>query len=111
VTYALPQFSPHVRRPEVSPFCHQRELLASKILEIGRSFLTGSARENEKNIDARAEEGVNWLQRAFTLAEPLDDTLTAGAAELKVELSLLGYLWLTQDVTPSAKYTEKFRFV
>jgi len=59
-----------------------RELLASKVLEIGRSLLTGGGRDNKK-IDARAEEAVTWLQKAFSLAEHLDDTLTAGAAELK----------------------------
>ncbi|KAI0248099.1 hypothetical protein BJV78DRAFT_1132012, partial [Lactifluus subvellereus] len=60
-----------------------RELLASKVLEIGRSLLTGGGRDNEKKIEARAEEAVTWLQKAFSLAEHLDDTLTAGAAELK----------------------------
>ncbi|KAH9982110.1 hypothetical protein BGW80DRAFT_1247083 [Lactifluus volemus] len=97
VTYALPQFSPHVRRPEVSPFCHQRELLASKILEIGRSFLTGSTRENEKNIDARAEEGVNWtlrpqrsilknLARAYVLSSSLNSENLARAETALNEL-------------------------
>jgi len=65
-------------------FSHQRELLASKVLEIGRSHLNGGARDRDKKIDSRAEEAVMWLQKAFTLAEHLDDTLTAGAVELKV---------------------------
>jgi len=78
--------SPHVRYPEGLAlfFSHQRELLASKVLEIGRSHLNGGARDRDKKIDARAEEAVRWLQKAFTLAEHLDDTLTAGAVELKV---------------------------
>ncbi|KAH9964596.1 hypothetical protein BC827DRAFT_1265857 [Russula dissimulans] len=62
---------------------HQREQLASKVLEIGRSFLSDGARNDERKIDARAEDAVRWLQKAFSLAEPLDDTLTAGAVELK----------------------------
>ena len=65
-------------------FSHQRELLASKVLEIGRSHLNGGGRDRDKKIDSRAEEAVMWLQKAFTLAEHLDDTLTAGAVELKV---------------------------
>ncbi|KAN0121444.1 hypothetical protein V8E52_003340 [Russula decolorans] len=60
-----------------------RELLASKILEIGRSLLTGGAQDGERKVDTRPEEAVMWLQKAFSLAEHLDDTLTAGAAELK----------------------------
>ncbi|KAF8480818.1 hypothetical protein DFH94DRAFT_691907 [Russula ochroleuca] len=60
-----------------------RELLASKVLEIGRSLLTGSAQDGQRKVDTRAEEAVRWLQKAFSLAEHLDDTLTAGAAELK----------------------------
>jgi len=77
---------PHVRYPEGLDlfFSHQRELLASKVLEIGRSHLNGGARDWDKKIDSRAEEAVMWLQKAFTLAEHLDDTLTAGAVELKV---------------------------
>ena len=76
--------SPHVRYLR-SRLSHQRELLASKVLEIGRSLLNGGApQDGEKKVDARAEEAVRWLQKAFSLAEHLDDTLTAGAAELKV---------------------------
>jgi hypothetical protein len=75
--------SPHVRYLRSRP-SHQRELLASKVLEIGRSLLTGGARDAERKVDTQPEEAVMWLQKAFSLAEHLDDTLTAGAAELKV---------------------------
>ncbi|KAI0045733.1 hypothetical protein FA95DRAFT_1596662 [Auriscalpium vulgare] len=60
-----------------------RELLASKLLEIGRSLLTGGTRPSENDTDTRAREAVRWMQKAFALAEQLDDTVTAGAAELK----------------------------
>ncbi|KAI0063230.1 hypothetical protein BV25DRAFT_1899548 [Artomyces pyxidatus] len=60
-----------------------RELLASKLLEIGRSLLTGATRGTENDDDTRAKEAVKWIQKAFTLAEQLDDNVTAGAAELK----------------------------
>jgi len=71
-----------------------RELLASKILEIGRSLLTGGAQDGERKVDTRPEEAVMWLQKAFSLAEHLDDTLTAGAAELKVRSRYYRALWL-----------------
>ena len=35
-----------------------------------------------------------WLQKAFSLAEHLDDTLTAGATELKVRSRYYRALWL-----------------
>jgi hypothetical protein len=58
--------------------------LASKVLQIGRSLLISEGRDNDSKIDARAEEAVKWLQKAFSLAEHLDDTLTVGAVDLKV---------------------------
>ncbi|KAI9445576.1 hypothetical protein H4582DRAFT_2125818 [Lactarius indigo] len=60
-----------------------RELLASKVLQIGKSLLISEGREDDSKIDTRAEEAVKWLQKAFSLAEHLDDTLTAGAVDLK----------------------------
>ena len=85
--------SPHVRYLRSRP-SHQRELLASKVLEIGRSLLTGGALDGERKVDTRPEEAVMWLQKAFSLAEHLDDTLTAGAAELKVRTRYYRALWL-----------------
>jgi hypothetical protein len=55
-----------------------------KFLRSERSLLTGGAQDGERKLDARPEEAVMWLQKAFSLAEHLDDTLTAGAVELKV---------------------------
>jgi hypothetical protein len=49
-----------------------------------RSLLTGGAQDGERKLDARPEEAVMWLQKVFSLAEHLDDMLTAGAVELKV---------------------------
>ncbi|KAI9460127.1 hypothetical protein BJY52DRAFT_1222744 [Lactarius psammicola] len=83
-----------LRSITVSPFCPQRELLASKVLRIGKSILISEDRDNDPKIDARAEEAVKWLQKAFSLAEHLDDTLTAGAADLKV-----GFLFSADNVT------------
>jgi hypothetical protein len=86
--------SPHVRYLRSRP-SHQHERLASKVLEIGRSLLTGGAQDVQRKVDTRAEEAVIWLQKAFSLAEHLDDTLTTGAAELKVGSRCYRALWLT----------------
>ena len=90
--YSFP-ISPHVRYLRSRP-SHQRELLASKVLEIGRSLLTGGVQDVERKVDTRAEEAVIWLQKAFSLAEHLDDTLTAGASQLKVGSRYYRPLWL-----------------
>jgi hypothetical protein len=70
----------------------QRELCWR--LQIGRSLLISEGRDNDSKIDARAEEAVKWLQKAFSLAEHLDDKLTAGAVDLKV-----GFLFSADNVT------------
>lgn len=64
------------------------------MLQIGRSLLIGEGRDDHSKIDARAEEAVKWLQKAFSLAEHLDDTLTPGAVDLKV-----GFLFSADNVT------------
>ncbi|KDR70078.1 hypothetical protein GALMADRAFT_76693 [Galerina marginata CBS 339.88] len=55
-----------------------RELLAHKLHQIGRSFLT-TAHDGSKTADA-----VQWLQRAFSLADQLEDSTASGIAGLKV---------------------------
>ncbi|KJA20853.1 hypothetical protein HYPSUDRAFT_68178 [Hypholoma sublateritium FD-334 SS-4] len=56
-----------------------RELLAHKFYHIGRSFLTESTDEGSKAGDA-----IQWLQRAFTIVDQLEDTPTPGIPGLKV---------------------------
>lgn len=68
------------------------------MLQIGRSLLISEGRANDPKIEARAEEAVKWLQKAFSLAEPLDDNLAAGAVDLKV-----GFLFLADNVTDSGR--------
>jgi len=58
----------------------QRELLASKLHHIGRSFLKDSSLSD----DVKPVDAVQWLQRAFSVADQLEDTTTSGMAELKV---------------------------
>ncbi|TFY60989.1 hypothetical protein EVG20_g7223 [Dentipellis fragilis] len=61
-----------------------RELLAAKLLDIGRSLLAGKARNNAASSeDMKAQEAVKWMQKAFSIAEQLDDMVTAGSMELK----------------------------
>ena len=57
----------------------QRELLAHKFYHIGRSFLTESTDDGSKAGDA-----IQWLQRAFTIVDQLEDTPTPGIPGLKV---------------------------
>ena len=59
-------------------------MLASKLLEIGKSLLTGDHRDGDANIEGRASDAVSWMQKAFGLADRLDETVTVGATELKV---------------------------
>jgi hypothetical protein len=65
------------------PCISQREMLASKILEIGKYLLSGDNR-NERPVEERAEAAVPWIQNAFGLAERLDEMTAVGVAELKV---------------------------
>lgn len=57
----------------------QRVLLAYKFHQIGRSFLTQSNEEGSTPSDA-----IQWLQRAFLIADQLEDTTAPGVPELKV---------------------------
>ncbi|KAJ7461286.1 hypothetical protein B0H11DRAFT_119781 [Mycena galericulata] len=63
---------------------HDRERLACKLHEIGKSVLKaqagGAAGSNE------APEAVTWLQKAFAIADQLDDAAGLGIAELKIAI-------------------------
>lgn len=61
---------------------HDRELLAYKLHQIGKSLLKEpSAEDGTKPADA-----VEWLQKAFSMADQLDDTAGSGVVELKISL-------------------------
>ncbi|KAF8798208.1 hypothetical protein BYT27DRAFT_7236741 [Phlegmacium glaucopus] len=61
---------------------HTRELLASKLHQIGRSFLKDPTLPEEfKPVDA-----VQWLQRAFSIIDQLEDTTAPGMTELKISI-------------------------
>ncbi|KAJ7691328.1 meiosis protein SPO22/ZIP4 like-domain-containing protein [Mycena rosella] len=57
---------------------HDRERLASKLHEIGKAVLKAQASGNE------GQDAVSWLQKAFALADQLDDAAGLGIPELKV---------------------------
>ncbi|TFK38784.1 meiosis protein SPO22/ZIP4 like-domain-containing protein [Crucibulum laeve] len=61
---------------------HVRELLAFKLHQIGKSMLKGTD-EQDRN---RAVDAVEWLQKAFSMADQLEDTAAPGVAELKISI-------------------------
>ncbi|KNZ75710.1 Testis-expressed sequence 11 protein [Termitomyces sp. J132] len=58
---------------------HSRQLLASKFHKIGKSML-------ELPEGIKPSDAVSWLQKAFTLADPLEDNAVPGVAELKISI-------------------------
>lgn len=61
----------------------QREALVYKHAQIGRSFLLKGANEQE---GSKAADAVVWLQRAFAMADQLEDKTDSAIGELKVHL-------------------------
>ncbi|KAF9007848.1 hypothetical protein BDQ17DRAFT_1237313, partial [Cyathus striatus] len=59
---------------------HVRELLAFKLHQIGKSVLKGT----DKQEGHGAADAVGWLQKAFSMADQLEDTAAPGVTELKV---------------------------
>ncbi|TDL22344.1 hypothetical protein BD410DRAFT_821261 [Rickenella mellea] len=66
---------------------HDREMLASKILEIGKAIMKNPSRpsvDTDGGVDAKkAFDAVKWIQKAFYLVEKMEDTATPGTSELK----------------------------
>jgi hypothetical protein len=63
----------------------QRELLAAKLLEIGKSVLKANSGEaNGTGDGVKAQDAVRWMQKAYNMIEQLDDSATPGMVELKV---------------------------
>ncbi|KAH9947352.1 meiosis protein SPO22/ZIP4 like-domain-containing protein [Amylocystis lapponica] len=61
-----------------------RELLAAKLLAIGKSLLRTSSRDgNPATPHGGTRDSVKWMQKAFAIVEHLDDPECAGANELK----------------------------
>lgn len=83
---------------------YQRELLASKILEIGQSMLKSVSRGPRDADSAECQRAVQWIQKAFAMAEQLADTATPGVAELKVcgEVQTIAHVGVLVEITLSA---------
>ncbi|KAJ7752626.1 meiosis protein SPO22/ZIP4 like-domain-containing protein [Mycena metata] len=62
---------------------HDRERLACKLHDIGKSVLKNQADGAASNEDS---EAVNWLQRAFAVADKLDDAAAHAVPELKISI-------------------------
>ena len=67
----------------------QREQLASKILEIGKSIARQQTAADKLNIQIdvangkRAQDAIKWIQKALALVEKSIDGETPGVCELK----------------------------
>ncbi|VDB86539.1 unnamed protein product [Peniophora sp. CBMAI 1063] len=59
-----------------------RAMVASKLLEVGKSLLIDQDRQG-RSLDSRAAEAVSWLQKAFGLIDVVESEVLAGVAEIK----------------------------
>ncbi|KAG2129719.1 meiosis protein SPO22/ZIP4 like-domain-containing protein, partial [Suillus bovinus] len=61
----------------------QRETLATKLLDIGKSLLRSCYQDSKLTEESKANEAIRWMQKAFAVIEPLDCVTNAKLAELK----------------------------
>ncbi|KAI0719068.1 meiosis protein SPO22/ZIP4 like-domain-containing protein [Cerioporus squamosus] len=59
-----------------------RRTLAGKLLGIGRELLKASTQDGPAGNSAR--DSVKWIQRAFSIIEPLEDVVDTGDGQLRV---------------------------
>ncbi|KAG1775142.1 meiosis protein SPO22/ZIP4 like-domain-containing protein [Suillus placidus] len=63
---------------------HDRETLATKLLDIGKSLLRSCYQDSKSAPEeGKANEAIRWMQKAFSVIEPLDCATNAELAELK----------------------------
>ncbi|KAG2072988.1 SPO22-domain-containing protein [Suillus decipiens] len=63
---------------------HDRETLATKLLDIGKSLLRSCYQDSKPvSEESKASEAIRWMQKAFSVIEPLDCATNAELAELK----------------------------
>ncbi|SJL03232.1 uncharacterized protein ARMOST_06583 [Armillaria ostoyae] len=79
---------------------HDRTLLATKFHGIGKAILKSHATPD--NNGTKPADAVVWLQKAFTMADQLDDSAVSGVPQLKVVYSLR-YSVPTLTMTVAAK--------
>ncbi|KAG1809768.1 uncharacterized protein HD556DRAFT_1223242, partial [Suillus plorans] len=79
----------------------QRETLATKLLDIGKSLLRSCYQDNKLTPEeSKANEAIRWMQKAFSVIEPLDCTANAGLAELKIGPLLARGYFLSSSQDP-----------
>lgn len=63
---------------------HDRETLATKLLDIGKSLLRSCYQDSKPvSEESKASEAIRWMQKAFSVIEPLDCATNAELTELK----------------------------
>ncbi|OJA21094.1 hypothetical protein AZE42_07730 [Rhizopogon vesiculosus] len=63
---------------------HDREMLATKLLDIGKSLLRSCYEDSKSAVEAsKVHEAIRWMQKAFSVIEPLDCATNIELAELK----------------------------
>ncbi|KAK0207833.1 hypothetical protein DFS33DRAFT_1408812 [Desarmillaria ectypa] len=81
---------------------HDRTLLATKFHGIGRAILKSHATSD--NNGAKPADAVVWLQKAFTMADQLDDSAISGVPQLKVVYILaIQFVFCALDPTVAAQ--------
>jgi len=61
-----------------------RQVLAAKLLEIGKSLLKDNQKEDLVTMGGiRTRNAVNWIQKAFAITEQMDDAESPGIADLR----------------------------
>ena len=72
-------------QPSLIPF-EKREVLAASILDIGKVSLRAASKYAEKDTDGKkASEAIEWIQSAFAIVEKLENSVTPGLKDLKVD--------------------------
>ncbi|KAG1746972.1 meiosis protein SPO22/ZIP4 like-domain-containing protein [Suillus lakei] len=63
---------------------HDRETLATKLLDIGKSLLRSCYQDSKSAPEeSKANDAIRWMQKAFFVIEPIDCATNAELAELK----------------------------
>jgi hypothetical protein len=71
--------------------------LACKLHDIGKSVLKT---QGDAEAGTEGPEAVTWLQKAFAVADKLDDSAAHGAPELKVALPRPSFAVLNEYRSP-----------
>ena len=77
VRHAVP-----ARGLQVLIYRYQRRTLAGKLLGIGKGMLRRNTQG--EHTENGAGDSVKWIQKAFSIIEPLEDTVDAGDSQLRV---------------------------